>query len=568
MTSHMQEIEATYQGEAAPAKARRISGRWIFLAASALTLLLLGVLPPLIGVNRYQHRISTSIGASLGRPVHFDHVSLNLLPLPSFTITNFVVEEDPAFGAEPIIRANTVVATLRVSSLWRRRVEFSRISFDAPSVNLVHDASGKWNVQGILLQAAQIQTAPTGQRNAGSAPRFPYIEATGARLNLKQGIEKTPFSLTDADFALWQPDPQVWKMRLEGRPVRTDTSVSDTGSLQIEATLGHAGALEAVPLDLQATWRNAPLGEASRLILARDLGLRGEMTVSATVHGNLDRNSFETRVQVNRLRRSDFVPEQTVSVDMQCNGTMTRVFHAIPDVRCSWPVPDSDGALLALAGSIPDLLQLGSADVQAGVSKLPAEVLLNWLRVASSRISPKLSAAGLLSGSVSHDPESGGTWGGQATVAGLRLSGGRLGPAPVTIDDLFLHSGAPVPTSSRAPDKAVNLPTGYVVLSPTALSLGGKEAALLEGQADGSGYTLHLSGVVVLNRLAALAAAIPQIGDGLAEVLPTNRASGPVRVDLSAHRAWGDGQTWTDNLTRVPIIPVRKTHTMVRARAG
>lgn len=557
----MQEIEAKYPQQTSTARTPRRFGRWIFLAASFLTLLLLGILPPLIGVNRYQHRISTSIGASLGRPVHFDHVSLNLLPLPSFTITNFVVEEDPSFGAEPIIRANSVTATLRVSSLWRGRVEFSRISFDSPSLNLVHDADGKWNVQGILLQAAHIQTAPTGQRNPGSAPRFPYIEATGARLNLKQGIEKTPFSLVETDFALWQPDAQVWKMRIEGRPVRTDTSVSDTGTLQMEATLGHAGALGSVPLDLQATWRNAPLGEASRLILARDLGLRGEMTVSTTVHGNLDRNTFQARVQLNHLRRSDFVPEQTVSIDLQCNGTTARVFHAIPDVRCSWPVPDSDGALLALAGSVPDLLQLRSADVEIGVSRLPARVLLNWLRVASSRVSPGLSASGLLSGSVSHDPESGGTWAGQATVAGLQLSSERFDPSPLTIESFFLHS---VAIGSHATQRGTSLPAQDVVLAPTALSLGGRDPALLEGQADRNGYKLHLSGMVVLSRLAALALAIPQFGDGLAEILPANRATAPARVDLSAYRAWGGGQTWTDNLAST--TPARKTRMAVSTR--
>ena len=263
----MQELEAARSWPGTSARERKLSGRWVFLATAALGFVLLGVLPPLVSVSSYQHRIATSISTSLGRPVHFDQVSLNLLPLPSLTITNFVVEEDPAFGAEPIIRANTVLATLRVSSLWRRRIEFSRISFAEPSLNLVHDSRGKWNFESVLLQAAQIDTAPTAQRKAGSTPRFPYIEASGARINLKERMVKTPFSLTEADFALWLPDPSAWRMRLRGRPIRTDTSVSDTGNLQLEATLGRAGSLEAVPLDVQATWRGAPLGEASGFCL-------------------------------------------------------------------------------------------------------------------------------------------------------------------------------------------------------------------------------------------------------------------------------------------------------------
>ena len=209
-----------------------------------VVLLLLVLLPPFINVNRLQRRISTSMAAAYGSRSYSDSVSLSL-PMPGFTLENFVVGEDPAFGSEPIIRANSVRATLRLSSLWRRRVEFSTISFTEPSVNLVHTPEGKWNIESILLQASRIAAAPTAQQNAGVAPRFPYIEATGARLNLKQGVEKTPFSLTDAEFALWLPSPEQWHLRLQGRPVRTDTSVTDTGTIRLEATLGARGVARA-----------------------------------------------------------------------------------------------------------------------------------------------------------------------------------------------------------------------------------------------------------------------------------------------------------------------------------
>jgi uncharacterized protein involved in outer membrane biogenesis len=235
----MQEMDPTYEyGEAVqtdspPTLSTRTIRRLLYLALAALVLLLLVMLPPLISVNRYQKRIANSIGDSLGRPVHLDKVSLNLLPLPGFILENLVVEEDPAFGAEPVIRANSVRATLRISSLWRRRVEFSTISFTDPSVNLVHLTNGKWNLESILLHAAHIEAAPTAQKKAGPAPRFPYIEATGARLNFKLDQEKTPLSFIDADFALWLPDPQQWHLRIQARPARTDTNVSDTGTVQL-----------------------------------------------------------------------------------------------------------------------------------------------------------------------------------------------------------------------------------------------------------------------------------------------------------------------------------------------
>jgi len=190
-------MQSTHTNDEADLETRpgsSVQRRLVWLLAVLLAVLLLTFVPPLFNVSRLQLRIARNISASVGRPVHFDGVSMNLLPLPGFTLENFVVEEDPAFGSEPILRADEVRVTLRISSLWRRRVEFSRISLTEPaSVNLVHLANGKWNVEGLLLQASHIQAAPTTQRYAGAAPRFPYLEATGARLNLKLGQEKTPF---------------------------------------------------------------------------------------------------------------------------------------------------------------------------------------------------------------------------------------------------------------------------------------------------------------------------------------------------------------------------------------
>jgi len=560
----MQQIEATQPEASSLARGTTIPRRWTLLAACLLLLILLAILPPLISVNRYQRRIATGISTSLGRPVHFDHVSLNLLPIPGFTITNFVVEEDPAFGAEPIIRANTVHANLRVSSIFRRPIEVSRISFTDPSINLVHDARGRWNFEGLLLQAAHIETAPTAQQTPGRTPRFPYIEATGARFNLKQGYEKTPFSLSEADFALWLPDPQTWKVRLRARPIRTDTSVSDTGLLQVEGTLGRAASLESVPLQMEASWRGAPLGEASRLLLAHDLGMRGEVTLSATVRGNLSSNALQTNLQIEGLRRSDFVPEQMLSLHVECTGNATRAFHAIADLRCSWPVPDSNGATVALAGSIPDTLHPASADLQLGVSPLPLGVLLNWLRVASTRMPPGLSAKGLLSGSISHDPTEASAWVGQLAIPDLEISGAKLGSGPLAVTDILLHSAPPASDSSRR-RTLLATPIPRLLLSPVDLPLGGEDPATLEGSVDGDGYDLHLSGMVLLSRLLALGASVPQFGDGLLKVLPVTRGPSPIHLDLSAHRTWGGDQIWTDNLLHPEPAP---SHRSRRASGG
>lgn len=516
-----------------------------------LAVVMLALLPPLVNVNRFQRRIATSISNSLGRPVHLDRVTLSLLPLPGFTLENFVVSEDPAFGSEPIIRANEVRATLRLSSLWRGRVEFSTISFTDPSVNLVHTPEGKWNIESILLQASRISAAPTAQAKAGSAPRFPYIEATGARLNLKQGVEKTPFSLVDADFALWLPDPEQWRLRLQGRPVRTDTSVSDTGTLRLEATLGRASSLEQVPLELNGSWRGAPLGEATRVVFGRDAGWRGELLLETSIRGKMGKSTVETRLRVNDARREDFVPEQPLTVDLACRGEATQLFHSFAEVRCDWPPGGGGGQKVVIAGAMPDVRAWRASKAEAGIADVSARSLLGWWHVLSSRVPAGLAADGILSGSVSYVGIQGdGRWDGALVITGAKLrSGGDL----LVDSDITLHS-VEEPTLSGRGRKAVLAPASGFQLEPVRLDLGGGDPAMLGGHVDGSGYSLHLSGVATRSRLEELAAAIPQLGDDLLQVVPKDSGDKPFRVDLTANRVWSGEQVWHDNT----VVPTPK----------
>ncbi len=559
----MQETDPTHAKSDTEASRTGVHRRSFVLLLALVALLLLAIVPPLISVNRFQRRIATSISQSLGRPVHLDRVTLNLLPLPGFTLDNLVVEEDPAFGSEPIIRANSVRATLRIRSLWTKRVEFSTISFTDPSVNLVHLANGKWNLESILLQASQIAVAPTAQKKAGPAPRFPYIEATGARLNIKPDQEKIPLSFMNAEFALWLPKPEQWHLRLKANPARTDTSITGSGTIQVEGTLGRATSLRQVPIHLQGEWRDAPLGGASRVLLGRDAGWRGEMTLSANVQGTVGRSSVEAKFIANDARRADFVPNRPLNLEVECLATATNLFHSFDQVRCSWPPAGSSATqVLMLTGSLPDARRLASANLDVSIPGIPADTLLDWMHVVNGRVPAEVSMAGTLTGNLSYhsgshpgssrsgSSHSGSTsdssWDGAMFLTGARLTTSRTGAASLVAGDIAFRSvpQAEIKAHPRNGQSAQPAAGTAFVLAPAALALGGKEPAVLEGHFDLSGYTLHLTGMASTSRLLALGEALPELGDGLAKALPVNHATVPVTVDLTATRSWGGMQVW------------------------
>jgi hypothetical protein len=528
-----------------PPGARPSRRRWIWTLVVLVLLLLLVLTPPLVNVNRLRRSIVTSMSASLGRPVHLDRVSLNVLPVPGFTLENLVVSEDPAFGYEPTIRANVVEITLRPSSLWRRQVEISTIRFVEPSLNLVRNAQGQWNIESLLMHAASTGTAPTHQHDDGPAPRFPYIEARNARVNLKLGQEKQPFSLTDADFAVWLPNSQQWNIRLQAHPERTDSNVTDTGTVRLEGSLARAVRTEDARVQMQASWHDAQLGEASRLLTGNDAGWRGTLNIDTAINGTLSRADFTTGIHFNDVRRADFLPAQLLDLSVSCAATADTLKGQLAQLHCTLPI--GDATPVEFSSAALDLERPGDAASALRVNGLPLPTVLDWARLFSQRIPPDLNPQGSVDGKLnwSGKPSSpqahavGWSGGLTATLAQAAPAHESHGPAPTPTPLLFTF------TVPNAPNPELTLQLQPVVLH---LASAGETPAQLtvQGQASRGAYTLHLTGSATPAQVVDLSNILAPFSDGVSQAMP--HISAPTSIDLTCSRTWPALQTCTETL--------------------
>jgi len=535
--------------QSAPHTRRRL----ILATIVVLVILVLIFTPPLINVGRLRHRITTSMSQSLGRPVHLDGVTFHLLPMPGFTLTNLVVSEDPAFGNEPVIRAMDVEATLRVSSLWRRQVEFSTIRFvpdaegSAPSINIVRNAQGRWNLQEILTQASHANTAPTGQRKAGPAPRFPYIEATGARINLKLGDEKMPYSLTDADFALWLPSPQQWHIRLKAKPARTDTNTSDTGEIQLEGTLGRASQLATIPINLTASWAHAQMGEATRLLTGDDQNWRGTVEAGATLTGQLGSANLTADIHLLDLRRADFFPAKLLDVSTHCTAAADFTLLTLTNATCA--IPNGGPQPIVLASPSLDLQAPSTAAVTFDVHQVPLNWALDWARLFTQRIPTNLNPVGLIEGQLSRPPGPTAAWTGnlQATLQSVTI-----GDHPLDL------SAKPVVFDwQAAPHTASSNPFYFnLQLQPVPIHLGPAAQLTLTGSIDPLSYAFQLTGSATPAQINTLGdAVLPPLGHDLAASLKPSQIPTPLNIQCT--RPFATGQTCT---TLHPEPPTKPRH--------
>ena len=365
-------------------------------------ILALVFVPPFISVRRYKNRITEVISASVGRPVRLSSVELRMLPRPSFVITDLTIEEDPAYGAEPVLHANTVTASIRLLPLWwRARLEISRISVDEASLNLVRTAAGGWNIEAFFrTAAARAQSGP-----GAAAMLFPYLEATDSRVNIKNGVEKLPYSLLNADLSFWQENPGDWRVRLKGQPARTDVSLdlADTGIVRLEGRLRRTPELDHMPIHLDVDWRDAQLGQLSRLVLGDDQGWRGDLRGEIHLDGTADAAQVTTRLRAAGVHRREFAPASPIDFDAACS----LVYHyadrgadrGLQKLLCDSPIGNGRARL---TGELPG----GASNplLTLELDRVPAQLALDTLRTVRSGIDPSLQAEGAISGRISYAP--------------------------------------------------------------------------------------------------------------------------------------------------------------------
>ena len=180
------------------------------------------------------------MSASLGRPVRLSSVEVRLLPWPGFVLTNLTVEEDPAYGAEPVLHANTVIASIRLLSLWRGRLEIGSISVDEASLNLVRTAGRPLEPGFALSHGSRAGSAGRpAARPARRVARCPTLRPPTPASTSRTARRSCRFHWSTTDLSFWQQEPGDWRIRLRGQPARTDLSLdlADTGMVRLEASV-------------------------------------------------------------------------------------------------------------------------------------------------------------------------------------------------------------------------------------------------------------------------------------------------------------------------------------------
>ena len=536
-------------------------------AAAALVVLGLFLLRP--GASRLKSRIASSISAGVGRPVEVGSVHFRLLPRPGFDLENLVVYEDPAFGAEPMLRAGEVTADLRLISLLRGRIEIARLDLTEPSLNLVHAEGGRWNLEALLERSAHMPLAPTGKAKSEPRSGFPYIEATSARINFKSGLEKKPYALTNADFSLWQDSENSWGVRLKAQPFRTDLNLNDTGMLQVSGTWQRADSLRDTPLRFSIEWNRAQLGQFTKFFTGNDQGWRGEILLDVTLEGTPADLQVMSNGSILDFRRYDITSGQALRLSSHCDGEYSSVSHAFHGLVCNAPVGNG---LITLKGDV-GLPGSRSYDLTLTAESIPASAVAVLVHRVKKNLPEDMVADGTVGGHLRI---------GQSAVAGSKLRfDGRgefsefrltsvankteIGPETVPFLLTAGGTGNAIAQSSTVHKNSPGLRTPEgprIEFGPFPIAIGRTAAPTARGWVNRGGYNLAVSGEAEIAKALRLARMF-----GL-PALQSN-AEGMAQVDLQIGGAWaGRSNGTTSGFTGPQVTGTAKLHNVRVALRG
>ena len=369
------------------------------------------------------------------------------IPRPGVTLEEVIIDEDPRAGIEPLAYVTSLGASVRVLSLFQRKLEFSSLNLSDATINLVKTDAGPWNFQFLL------------ENGPANSKRIPAIRMRSGRVNFKFGDTKSVFYFNDADLDVTPSDDGSMELRFGGAPSRTDRSTQEFGRFFVRGT----AAPESRRLDLKVELERSPLAETLRWMDPRGFDVHGTVALDAQLSGPPSHLDVAGQIQLADVHRWDLIPDEVGGLKLGFGGTLDlRGEHL--DLQTT---ADQSGSPVVIRFRSWDFLKSPHWDAGADLQQVPLATMLAVCRHMGATLPENLSAQGSVSGSVTYNEPQG--MQGRVVLRDASLS------VPEAETD-----AAPV----EAPVATVDIGGRSISLESASVHIGEKQSAEIEGSYD------------------------------------------------------------------------------------
>lgn len=235
--------------------------------------------------RRVHDYLIANLEQAFGRPVQVSRFDVRILPSPTLEADQITVGEDPSFGNEYFLRAEKLSAGLRWMGLLKGHFEFGTLSLGRPSLILVRNSAGEWNLDRWLPRpksttsdSARVYGPAVVSANAGSLEK---IEFDDGRINFKTLNDKQPFAFIGVSGSVTQVSSGRWQLQLEAQPWRSGVALQSAGTMKVRGDVAGTSA-RLQPAEISMHWDEVSLADLFRLLRGQDYGVRGTFAMDAT----------------------------------------------------------------------------------------------------------------------------------------------------------------------------------------------------------------------------------------------------------------------------------------------
>jgi len=426
--------------------------KWVKRVLWTLTaLVVLAVVVPYLPADILRPSIERAMQRGLGRKVTIGGLRLTLLPgpfpRPGVTLDEVIIDEDPRAGIEPLAHVTSLGASVRVLSLFQRKLEFSSLNLNDATINMVKTDAGPWNFQFLL------------ENSPASSKRIPSIRMRSGRVNFKFGDTKSVFYFNDADLDVTPSEDGSIELRFGGAPSRTDRSTQQFGRFFVRGT----SAPESKRLDLKVELERSPLEETLRWMDPRGFDVHGTVALEAQLSGPPSHLDVAGQIQMVDVHRWDLIPNEVGALKLGFGGTLDLRGERL-DLQTT---ADRSVSPVVIRFRSWDFLKSPHWDAGADLQQVPLATMLAVSRHMGATLPENLGAQGSVSGSVTYNEAQG--MQGRMVVRDASLS------VPAADPD-----AAPV----EAPVAIVDIAGRSISLESASVHIGEKQSAEIEGSYD------------------------------------------------------------------------------------
>ncbi len=405
--------KSTFVQETAPAQSGKKIGKKVVrvFALGLLFLLVIGIIAPFITAKRFSGAIRNALQLSLGRRVEFENVHFNLFSGPGFSLENVTISEDPHYGIEPFAYVPVLQARIRLDKLLVGRVQFASLRLVEPSLNLVKNSPGDWNVVSLVERLNTPRQAPLNL--------FPFLEVSNGRIDFKFGVRKTTLYISETDLSIYPARSGKVYIGFSGSPARTDRAGMGFGHFHGGVNCFLKGSLRG-PNQLQAEINLDPsnLSELTTLFEGHDIGVHGTVSSRLQFEGPTTALKVTGEVRLNDVHRWDLLPSSGEEWMVRFGGSLDLLAHRFElSTHSSQP---SQATPVAMRLRVNDFLSHPIISVVADLNSAPLHDLLPLAKRMGIALPAGADLRGALNGAIGYSSQGG--WNGGFTVNNAEAS--------------------------------------------------------------------------------------------------------------------------------------------------